>query len=208
METKALTVSEEHRFTAEMEALRREGNPPQPPRSDAADEFEGRSVHVCYRVDSTLAAMTRLTAGPKAMFEMWTAGAAEIPTGPDVVDLNRVVVAVRFRGLGLFRLVMVDSLLRSVQRGFVSVVGATKPGREIVPAMLEMGFQAAGPEVMVTDPVNGRFPIQTYVVWEVSQHEGRWREMFSEQRKRLGEVGYRVDWNWPVPSDELLKAQS
>src|SRR5262245_54755218 len=43
MQTKTLTVSEGHIFTAEMEALRREGNPPMPPRSDAADEFEGRS---------------------------------------------------------------------------------------------------------------------------------------------------------------------
>ena len=207
METKALTVSEDRVLTAEMESLRREGNPPPPPRSDAADEFEGRSVHVCYRVDDGLAAMTRLTAGPKAMFETWTAGAAEIPTGSEVVDLNRVVVAVRFRGLGLFRLVMVDSLLRSVEKGFVSVVGATKPGREIVPAMVEMGFEAAGPEVMVGDPVNGRFLIQPYVVWDVSRHEGRWREMFSQQRKRLGEVGYRVDWSWPVPSGQALKAQ-
>lgn len=196
METKALTVSEEHRFTAEMEQLRREGNPPQPPRLDAADEFEGRSLHLCYRVNGALAAMTRMTAGPKSMFETWTAGAAEIPIGPTILDLNRVVVAVRFRGLGLFRLVMIDSLLRSVEKGFVSVVGATKPGREIVPAMLEMGFEAAGPEVMLTDPVNGRFPIQPYVVWDVIRHERRWREMFSQQRKRLEEAEHRVGWSW------------
>lgn len=191
-----LSVSEESCYTEEMELLRRVGNPPQMPRTDAADVFESRSIHVCYRVDGTLAAMIRMTAGPNSVFEAWTQGLAAIPTGPSIVDLNRAVVAPPFRRLGLFRLATVDSLIRSAAKGFVSAVGVTRPGREIIPAMLEIGFEPAGPEVMVTDPVNGRFPIQPYVVWNLSQHEARLGLQFEQLRARLADSGHRVGWSW------------
>jgi hypothetical protein len=197
-----ISVSEETLLTTDMELLRREGNPPQTPKSNSADDFEARSIHVCYRIEGVLAAMARMTAGPNAVFEAWTAGAAEVPTGPHVVDLNRYVVARRFRMLGLFHVIMLDTLLRASAKGFTAAVGATKPGRRVGTAMLETAFEAIGPEVMVTDPVNGRFPIQMYAVRSIRQHDQWWRKMLAHHCRRLEAAGYRFANSWPARTEE------
>jgi hypothetical protein len=175
-----------------MEQLRREGFPPQSSVQFTFDEFDGRSSHVCHWSGEMLIGMIRLTPGPDSMFERWTARKAVIPVGADVVDLNRVVVATQYRRMGVFKLIMLDSLLRAATGGFNAVVGATKPRREILPSMYQMGFESTGPVVLLRDPTSGPFEIQPCAVFEVGSRVALWREMYNEIRVKVEAQVYQV----------------
>lgn len=134
-------------FTAEMNRLRCECFATQYQSGEARDEFDGRSTHVCVRVGGALAGYGRLTPGPDSWFEYRSRGPVAFPTGSDVVDFGRVMVAPGHRGHDLFELVLLDGLLWACDRGFPVVVGSSGTGRGFRPFIHGLGFADAGPAV-------------------------------------------------------------
>jgi predicted GNAT family N-acyltransferase len=134
-------------FDAEMNRLRCECFAGTYPSGDAKDDFDDRSIHVVTRVDGRLAGYGRLTPGPDSWFEFLSNGRAVIPTGADVVDFGRVMVAPAHRGHDQFELVLVEGLLWACDRGFNVVVGSSRPERRFRPFIHELGFADAGAPV-------------------------------------------------------------
>lgn len=203
-----VTVTVGSECTPDMERLRRVGFPPRLGVQFTVDEFDDRSSHVGHWVGGVLVGLIRLTPGPDAMFERWTVGEAVIPTGAAVVDLTRVVVAPEFRRMGLFKLIMLDALLRAAADGYTTVVGATKPGREILPAMYQMGFGPSGPVVLFHDPTSGPFEIQPCVVRGVPNRVSSWRGMYAEVRDKMATNGYDVDADWSATAVKPSRTRS
>jgi hypothetical protein len=187
-------------FDAEMNRLRCECFPGQFPTGDAADQFDGWSTHVLARVDGRLAASLRLTPGPHAWFEFLSEGRADIPTGPDVADLSRAMVAPAFRGQGhgLFELVMVEGLLLAHDRGFRHVVGGMVPGRRFRPFLEQLGYAFPGPAVLVRG-LGGVLLSLLFPRVKIAYQRTRWAAGKAALFHRLREVGYEwIDHGCPI----------
>lgn len=134
-------------FTEELDRLRCLCFPEPDGNESSRDEFDSRSLHVVAMVEGDLAAYGRLTSGPKSVFETWTRGEASIPTGRNVVDLGRCLVAPQYRGLDLMMLVCLEALLLSARIGYDVVVGSVVPGRRTAEMLKLIGFENSGPPV-------------------------------------------------------------
>jgi hypothetical protein len=134
-------------LTEEMDRLRCLCFPEPDGSASSRDEFDSRSLHVVTMVEGDLAAYGRLTPGPKSVFETWTHGKAIIPTGPNIVDLGRCLVAPQYRGLDLMMLVCLEALLLSARIGYDVVVGSVVPGRRTTEMLKLIGFENSGSAV-------------------------------------------------------------
>jgi hypothetical protein len=163
--------------------------PPAAPVDSSRDVFDTRSLHVRICIDTKLAACARLTAGPQSVIETWTAGAANVPTGPHVADYSRGCVAPSHRGLGLFRLLSVESLLLAAASGFTHVVGALIPGEKHAHTLYSLGFQNSGSLVQGHDSVGQSALVQPLVVSCSNAHH--WKQFKSELQSQLNQSGYK-----------------
>jgi GNAT superfamily N-acetyltransferase len=121
---KQLTVSITRRFTPEMECLRRSGLHVPAGAGTSADEFDAHSVHVMADLDGVFAGMVRMTPEPPSVLQSWFHGKAPLPTGVGVVDANRSVVSEKFRGLGIYKVLMLEALTWAQAEDFTHVVAA------------------------------------------------------------------------------------
>ena len=173
-----------------MDSLRMECFPGAYEMSTSREEFDNRSWFPVIYFDNELAAYGRLTPGPGSVFEVWTKGKAEIPTGTDVVDLGRCMVSAKFRGLDLFRLVCLEAFLLASKLGYSQIVGAVIPGRRAVEALYSLGFSDSGVVVEASEP-NKTVLIQPLVI-SVSRNVENWidlkRQILSDIRKKGVEI--------------------
>lgn len=177
-------------LTDDVDRLRMLCFPAAPTLSSSRDAFDARSTHVLVLVDHAVAAYGRLTPGPMAVFESWTKGVAQIPTGPAVADLGRCLVAPRFRGLGMFSLVCLQSLMFAAERGFTNVVGAVIPGQRHAASLYAIGFHDSGPVVQGVDSTGRLESIQPLVA-DCSEVD-RWKVLRTDACEALRYKGLDV----------------
>lgn len=67
------------------------------------EEFDKASTFVFAVSDQGAVGMIRLTTGCRGPLQKWALDASKVPTGDDVVQLTRAVVAPEFRRRGVFR---------------------------------------------------------------------------------------------------------
>lgn len=185
-----LTISATRVFDAEMDRLRQVCFPGPATVESSRDQFDARSIYPVARIDGQIAAYGRLTAGPNAVFETWTAGAADIPTGPKVADFGRCLVAPNHRGLDLITLVCLEGLLLAAELGFRQVVGAVIPGRKLAAMLYEIGFRDSGGVVTEQEPNGNSVSIQPLVA--CCSQVVMWEAARSRLLDRLGDSGYRA----------------
>jgi hypothetical protein len=173
-----------------MDRLRMECFPGAYDMSTSREEFDNRSWFPLIYFDNELAAYGRLTPGPSSVFEVWTKGKAEIPTGTDVVDLGRCMVSPKFRGLDLLRLVCLEAFLLASKLGYSQIVGAVIPGRRAVEVLHSLGFSNSGVVVEASEP-NKTVLIQPLVI-SVSKNVENWIDLkgqiLSDIRKKGVEI--------------------
>ena len=114
-------------FTSEMEQLRRQGFHDPMKRESSRDEFDVHSSHFVATLDGNLAGMVRMTPEPPSVLQTWFRGRAPLPTGAGVVDATRAVVSETSRGMGLYKVLMLEALSWADSKGFDNVVGAIEP---------------------------------------------------------------------------------
>ncbi len=132
---KHLVISVAREFTPEMERLRRSAYHDSTGEVSSSDEFDACSVHVIASLDGALAGMVRMTPEPPSVLQTWFRGKAPLPTGPGVVDANRAVVSETSRGLGIYKVLMVEALAWARGQKAAHVVGTielTFPIREFL----------------------------------------------------------------------------
>jgi predicted GNAT family N-acyltransferase len=145
-----------------MDRLRALCFPGSDPARSSRDEFDSRSIYVVNEIHGELAAYGRLTPGPRAVFETWSRGIAEIPTGPNIADLGRCMIAPAYRGLDLITLICLDGLLLAAEMGFERVVGAVVPGRKLSAMLHEIGFRNSGRIVQSYEENGAIFTLQPF----------------------------------------------
>jgi len=128
-------------FDRDMNALRCRCYPRGYPTGEAGDAYDDRSWHVAAYADLALAGYLRLTPGQGGWFEHQLGGRAAIPTGPEVVDLNRAGVAPEYRGRGLFEVLLLEGLLAACDLGFRTALGGSRPERGFRPLLHDLGFR-------------------------------------------------------------------
>jgi len=190
MQPVSVVVSRTSDFSDEMDRLRSVCFPGSDPSRSSRDEFDSRSIYVVNEVQGKLAAYGRLTPGPRSVFETWSQGVAQIPTGPNVADLGRCMVAPEHRGLDLITLVCLDGLLLAAEMGFDYVVGAVVPGRKLAAMLYEIGFRDSGPIVQSYEENGAVFTLQPLVA--ACTQSARWEELRQRVVKKLAGRGYAV----------------
>jgi hypothetical protein len=174
-----------------MDRLRMECFPGNYPTGSAKDEFDDRSIHIVTRAEDQLAGYGRLTAGPKAFFEVFYQRKAIIPTGPDVVDFGRVMVALPHRGHDLFELILIEGLILACDLGFRCVVGSSRTDRRFRPFIHDLGFTDSGPAVPIYLPSGVVEPGQPVVAQTAGKRDG-WYARKVATLHRLREKGYEI----------------
>ncbi len=185
-----LTFSATRVFDPDMDRLRQVCFPGPSPVESSRDQFDARSIFPVVHIDGQIAAYGRLTAGLNAVFETWTAGAADIPTGPEVADLGRCLVAPAHRGSNLITLVCLEGLLLAAELGFKQVVGAVIPGRKLSAMLYEIGFRDSGGVVTEQEPNGNTVSIQPLVA--CCSQVAMWDAARSRVLEQLADKGYRV----------------
>ncbi len=188
-ELKSVQVLVQDVFNSEIDKLRQNAFPSVKPVDTSYDEFDGRSKHIVIKIDNVIAAYGRLTPGPNAVFENWTHGKAEIPTGEDVVDLGRCLVNSRFNGLGLLTLVFLAGVNYAKENGFKYVVGSVIPHEKVGPKLYKLGFLNCGNPVYEDEPNESNILVQP-LACNVEQNHHLWSKVFQEQAAYLKQKGY------------------
>lgn len=150
-----------------------------------ADEFDNRSQHVGIWLGSAVIATGRMTPGPQSVFETWSRGEADIPTGPNVVDISRITVRPDMRRLGLSAFVLLECLRRSMDGRFEFVVGATVPHGPIFNLLRRAGFADAGKVVELCESQGQRVEVQPMVAVPCPALANLWSDMQEEVQSRL-----------------------
>lgn len=187
-----LTIRETRRFTTAMDALRRAewlgGHP-----GDTRDEFDAISRHLTLSVDGNLVGLVRTTLGLPSVLQAWSRGRAPLPSGPTVAEITRGVVAASVRGLGLYSLGMLETVLRLRALGVTSATAAVEPdfvGRRFLAGL---GFASVASPIPLDDRPRRGTIVQCLWLPIDAGSEVRWSAMRDTLVRQLGDRGYRVD---------------
>ena len=180
------------RFTAAMEALRRaewlggrEG--------ETRDEFDAVSHHLSVWVEGALVGLIRTTAASPSVLKAWSNGRSPLPQGPTVAEITRGVVAASARGLGLYSLGMLETVLRLRGLGMTWATAAVEPdfvGRRFLAGL---GFVDVGVPIPFDDRPRRGTVVQCLVLPVDTRSEVAWRAQRWALTRRLTERGYRVE---------------
>jgi len=195
--TGVLTARLERCFSEEMEALRRDGWDPRP-AGCASDEFDDRSHHLVVRLDGRPVGMIRITMAEPSVLAVWSRGRAPLPRGHDVAELTRGVVLPPVRRFGIYRLAMLETVLRLRGLGARVATAAVEPAFPGRPFLADLGFADVGQPVLFDDAPR-RGTLAQCIALDVSvAAEPRWEEMRARQIERLLRNGYELDAEVPA----------
>lgn len=161
--------------------------------STSTDEFDPESRHLVIRREGKPVAMVRLTIGARSVLQHWSRGACQLPHGPTVAELTRSVVASDVRRRGLYRLTMIETVLRLSGLGVTQATAAIAHEFPAKSFLIELGFQNVGAPVRFDDLPRYGTLAQCIRLDLRTEHESGWGAMWREQVDRLAEHGFRVD---------------
>lgn len=182
----------QRRFTAAMDELRRAewlGGQ----AGEASDEFDPISYHLSVSIDRILVGLVRTTRAAPSVLQAWSDGRSPLPHGPTVAEITRGVVAASARGLGVYSLAMLETVLRLRALGVTSAAAAVEPefvGRRFLSGL---GFVAVGAPIPFDDRPRRGTIVQCLVLTVEPGSEARWSTQRAMLLRRLDELGYRVD---------------
>lgn len=147
----ALHVYTQDRFDPEIEALRRSDFELAAGTTRVRDEFDDSSTYVLARVGDELVGTVRMTQ-PAGALRGWLHDPRQLPMahGPNVVEFTRGVVARRWRGLGIYQLLMCATVLRAGERATVAIA-AVEPFLHVRGFLHLLGFQETGRPLIFHD---------------------------------------------------------
>lgn len=189
--TRRLTVRLERSFTPAMEQLRRSGWNACPAGA-ARDEFDDDSVYVVVSTADGLVGMVRVTRADPSVLGMWSNGQAPLPRGRDVAELTRGVVVASMRRLGIYRLAMLETLLRLPALGIRFATAAIEPDLPARRFLTELGFRPEGEPIVFDDYPRSRTLAQPIVLAVEAHDVAVWEALRERQVDRLLDAGYVV----------------
>jgi GNAT superfamily N-acetyltransferase len=150
-------------FDDEMERLRREFSDQEWPNGTSEDEFDAVSSHVVASVDGEPAGMVRLTRRPASFLTAWAVGEVHLPGGPDAVEAGRAVVARKWRGLGIYKLLMSEATCLCYRWDAPLVVAGVELDFALRGFLEQIGFRNFGWPTPHHNPPKGEVVCQVIV---------------------------------------------
>ena len=150
-------------FDAEMEQLRREYSDQEWPNGCSADKFDTVSSHVVVSVDGELAGMVRLTRRPPSVLAAWAIVESYLPDSREATEATRAVVARKWRGMGLYKLLMSESTCLCHRWGVPEVVATIEPDFPLRGFPERIGFRCVGRPTRFRNPPEGEVAGQVIV---------------------------------------------
>jgi enoyl-CoA hydratase len=142
-------------FTPEMERLRREYTDATWVNETTQDDFDSLSKHITISANAELVGMVRLTKRPYSVLAAWGVGREQLPGGSDTAEITRAVVARRWRGMGLYKLLMAEATRYCEQSGVALVVGVIELDFPLRDFLRSIGFSYVGSPIEVENPPLG-----------------------------------------------------
>ncbi|MBL0941232.1 MAG: hypothetical protein IBJ00_00650 [Alphaproteobacteria bacterium] len=175
-----IEVFVEDHFTEEMDQLRVQCFPTYKNKSTSRDQFDERSKHIVVFVNNIIAAYGRLTPGPNAVFESWTQGRAQIPTGEDIIDLGRCCVSPLYRGTLLYETIILRGFQYAEDNKFKYVAGGYEVERYLGVRLLKLGFEHSGEAVYAGGSADGigKTLIQP-IVFKIKPYQYDWKNLIN-----------------------------
>jgi len=93
------------------------------PTDDVRDEFDRYSSHVVLLSGEKLAGAARLTPAPPSVLDAWSHGALDFSGFTHAADMSRAAIAEEFRFLGLYKLLMAETVLEAHRQSFQHLFG-------------------------------------------------------------------------------------
>lgn len=187
-----LTVRWGQHFTAAMDELRRDAW--LAGRAGAAiDEFDAVSYHLLVAIAAAPVGLVRTTLGPRSVLHAWSGGRSPLPRGETVAELTRGVVAPTVRRLGIYRLAMLESLLRLRALGATVATAAVEPdfvGRRFLAGL---GFLEIERPIPMDDRPRRGTIVQCLMLPLDAWREASWSAARQTLIQRITESGYHVD---------------
>lgn len=189
---RSLTVRWGRGFTSAMDGLRRDGW--FAGRAGAAtDEFDAASYHLVVAIEGAVVGLVRTTLGPRSVLHAWSEGRSPLPRGATVAELTRGVVAPSVRRFGIYRLGMLESVLRLRGLGATVATAAVEldfVGRQF---LARLGFGEVGAPVLFDDHPRQGTIAQCLMLPLDGSREAAWSTMRQALIQQLADCGYRVD---------------
>lgn len=160
---------------------------------EAGDEFDALSYHLSVAIEGTLVGLIRTTPASPSVLQAWSEGRAPLPHGPTVAEITRGVVAASARGLGIYSLGMLETVLRLSALHMTCATAAVEPdfvGRRFLSGL---GFRPVGAPVPFDDRPRRGTVAQCLVLTVDAGNEAAWLAQRRALLRRLDERGYRVD---------------
>ena len=199
-----LTVHLERFFTPEMDVLRRDGWDACLAGS-ARDEFDDESTHLVVKQAGRLVSMVRITMAKRSVLGTWSRHCAPLPHGRDIAELSRSVVVASMRRLGIYRLVMLETVLRLRAMGARLATAAIEPDFPGRSFLAELGFVAVGQPVFFDDFPRSRTLAQSILLDMTVRREAKWEGMRRLQLERCLATGYMIESDLPARECREMK---
>jgi predicted GNAT family N-acyltransferase len=139
------------RFDPEIEALRRSDFELAAGTTRVRDAFDDCSTYMLARVGDELVGTVRMTQ-PPVVLRGWLPDPEQLGMahGPDVVEFTRGVVARRWRGLGIYQLLMCAAVLSAGETATAGVA-AVEPFMHVRSFLRSLGFRERGRPLIFHD---------------------------------------------------------
>ena len=151
------------KFDAAMDCLRCEFSDGEWPDGTSKDEFDDVSSHVIATVDGEPAGMVRLTRRPPSVLAAWALGKVHLPGGRDAVEAGRGVVARKWRGMGLYKLLMSEATYLCHRWEVPQVVAGVELDFPLLGFLERIGFRCVGRPILFRVPPKGEVVGQVVV---------------------------------------------
>lgn len=159
------------------------------------DPFDDGSVHILARVDGEPVCMARVSPWPVCPMGSWLKLAESpnpFPTGAGSVELTGTVVSPDYRNRGLYRLLMLATLLYCRTAGYSSASAAVEPDFPACAFLEQAGFQTQPEPLLFVSQIGDRLTALPYWLDIAAPLPARWRALLEEQCRACAQHGLEV----------------
>jgi hypothetical protein len=135
-----------------------------------------------------------LSRGDDSILREWSARSAPLPAHVRVMELTRGVVHAEYRGIGLYRLLMLETLLRlrSLRADLATAaIELEFFGRRFL--FDDLGFCPVGAPVVLHDHPRTGTVVQCIALEVTAELAVRWRAQWARQMERFAATRWEVD---------------
>src|SRR5258708_35427958 len=179
-----ISISLERDMTTEMQQLREMSYDDYVCGPDTFDR--GKASHVTAWHKSLPVGMVRLTPGPPFALVEWSFGEFKPPPDPSLIEMTRGIVHPDFRRHGVYKALMIESLLRAQSMNMCTAIAAVEPDFVGKAFLHSLGFVDFGLPCWFDKHFFAQ-PIRCDLTYQ-----DRWRAMYRRHVRKMLEINVEI----------------